>query len=133
MWNCRLYLFCWKSISHPRDYDKLTTIKKDFSTFHSILILTITSNKYFLKCINPPHYKNRMSYKNTSIHNKVNFLKFRTFHTLREMWLKFQQPLRESYIYCNCKKKLVLTNNELKQPQGVSQSPQGMLPCCIFM
>ena len=60
--------------------------------------------------------------KITSIHNKAKFLKLRTFHTLREMWLEFHQPFRESDIYCNCKKKMVLTNNELRQPQEVTKS-----------
>ena len=107
--NCCLYLFRWKSISHPRDYDKLTKINMKtsahFIQLFSKLCQIITSNKYLLKSINSHAYKNRMSYKNTSIHNKVKLLKFRTFHTLREMWLEFHQPFRESYIYCNCKKK----------------------------
>ena len=47
----------------------------------------------------------------------------RTFHTLREMWFEFHQPFRESYIYCNCKRKMFSTNNELKQPQEVFPRP----------
>lgn len=53
----------------------------------------------------------------------VKFLKLRTFHTRREMWLEFHQPFRESYMYCNCKRKTVSTNNELKQPQEVFPRP----------
>lgn len=54
--NCCLYLFRWKSISHPRDYDKLTKIKiktsVDFIQFILQCQITLTSNKYFLKSIN---------------------------------------------------------------------------------